>query len=375
MERVLLTEADVVKLVQRLYGLQTTKQTILASYDDVNIRVIVNGTSRNRHIKEVSEDGYVLKVLNTVDSKKVEFVGAMHAAIEKVSRAGIVTSHPVPNIHGQFHSTECLQSRSGKEGCMFLVRLFQFVPGDLLEGKTYTSQLCFEAGQLAGQLSNVLKDFEHPGLVNHSRHWNLREVVNLGDKIDSIVDLEDRKLVREVVEQFKQNVVGNANNLLKGTVHADLNEGNIIVKGSEVSTEGEKSMEFHVHGVLDFGDLVHEYIVYEIAIVTAYMMIESTILDSIDVAGHTLAGYIKELQLPAADCNVLKECICARLAQSFTYGSHEHKLDPTNTYCLRTSEKGWPVLRRLWKIPKHELYAKWAEILHGYSLTANFENC
>lgn len=62
-----------------------------------------------------------------------------------------------------------------------------------------------------------LKDFDHPGLINHSRHWNLREVADLDtDKIDSIPDMENRRLVRDVVEQFRQNVVGNAE-LLKGT--------------------------------------------------------------------------------------------------------------------------------------------------------------
>ena len=77
MERALLTEGDVCQLVQRLYGLQTIKQTALASYDDVNIQVNVKSTSTNKFIREVSEDGYVLKVLNTLDSKKVNFVGKL----------------------------------------------------------------------------------------------------------------------------------------------------------------------------------------------------------------------------------------------------------------------------------------------------------
>ncbi|XP_060566895.1 hydroxylysine kinase-like [Ruditapes philippinarum] len=348
MERALLTADDVCQLVQRLYGLRTIKQKTLASYDDVNIHVMVDVKSSNNYIKGVSEDGYVLKVLNTVDSSKVNFVGAMHAAIEQVSKAGIVTSHPVPNIQGELYSTESLNSRSGKEGCTFLVRLFQFEPG----------------------LS--LTNFEHPGLVNHSRHWNLREVMNMGDKIDCITDVGDRELVKDVVKHFTQNVAGNAGNLLQGCVHGDLNEGNIIVNGVEVSTASGTNTEYHVHGVLDFGDLVHELIVYELGIAIAYMMIETTTLEPIEAAGHTLAGYFNTFPLPAADCQVIKECICARLAQSVTYGSYEHKLDPSNTYCLRTSEKGWPVLRRLWKIPKSELYTYWEQILQNYSLKANF---
>jgi hydroxylysine kinase len=75
MERALLMADDVCQLVQRLYGLRTIKQKTLASYDDVNIHVMVDVKSSNNYIKGVSEDGYVLKVLNTVDSSKVNFVG------------------------------------------------------------------------------------------------------------------------------------------------------------------------------------------------------------------------------------------------------------------------------------------------------------
>ena len=46
---------------------------------------------------------------------------------------------------------------SGKKDCKFLVRLFQFVPGDILTDKPYTPELCFEVGQLAGKLSSILK--------------------------------------------------------------------------------------------------------------------------------------------------------------------------------------------------------------------------
>lgn len=167
-------------------------------------------------------------------------------------------------------------------------------------------------------------------------------------------------------------------NIVAGAIHADLNEGNIIVQRS-VTPRGQNTdnlvhAEYHVHGVLDFGDLVNEFLVYEIAIAMAYMMMESKTLDHIDVAGHTLAGYIAELQLPSVDCNVLKECVCARMVQSFTYGAHTYKLDPSNTYCLNTSKKGWPLLRNLWTVPKPELYAKWKHILQSYSLLADF-NC
>ncbi|KAL4231984.1 hypothetical protein ACF0H5_009561 [Mactra antiquata] len=367
MERAVVTDSEVADLLQGLYGLRVRHQTPLNSYDDINIHVEIEEDFNNVYISEVSTDGYVLKILNSVDSNKVDFIGAMHGAIEVVCKSGIQTSYPTPNIHGQLYTLKSLQSQTG-ENCMFLVRLFKFIPGELLEGKHYTLQLCYDVGQLAGQLDKALKGFHHPCLENHSRHWNLREVASLDDKIKHIEDENDRLLIRDVVEQFKTNVMNNQA-LTRGVIHADLNEGNILVKPLEDVSNA--SVEYRVTGVLDFGDLVDEFIVYEVAIAIAYMIIESTGMDIIDVAGHTLAGYLKAMELSKPDIRVLKVCICARMAQSFTYGAFERHKDPNNLYCLNTSKKGWPKLRQLWQIPTQVLFERWKQIMVHYGLECN----
>lgn len=369
MAKASLTQNNVVSLVERLYGLDVSAQKMLNSYDDVNVHVSMKDQHSNKFIRHVAKDGYVLKVLNEEDSRKDAFVGAMHAAIKAVAAAGIPTSVPVSNLHGEEYSLQRLPNNNGSHSS-FLVRLFQYVPGEMLEGKTLTPDLCFQVGQLAARLDKALKGFSHPGLVDHSRHWNLPEVVNMENKIDSIENPGDRQLVRDVVNQFKQNVLEQYDRLTTGVIHADLNEGNIIVKRTNDSTDVKST--FCVQGVLDFGDLVHGLLVYEVSITIAYMMIESTELDPLEAAGHTLAGYAKELTLSPADFNVLKECISARMAQSFTYGAHNHKLDPTNTYCLRTQRTGWPKLKQMWNMPKPELYGLWARILGQYGVEIDF---
>ena len=73
--RPVLTCDDVVGVVASVYGLRVTKQTTLNSYDDVNIRVLAEERCDNKFIKEVATDGYVLKILNSADSKKTAFIG------------------------------------------------------------------------------------------------------------------------------------------------------------------------------------------------------------------------------------------------------------------------------------------------------------
>jgi len=159
-------------------------------------------------------------------------------------------------------------------------------------------------------------------------------------------------------------------------VHGDLNEGNIIVQKS-VSSKAisnpndvkDSNLHYDVIGVLDFGDLVHEYLVYEIGITMAYMMIESKDgLDPLEAGGHVLAGYLHDLDLLDIDRDVTKECVCARLAQSLLYGAMEHKKNPDNQYCLKTSVRGWPLLRLIWGLSKNTLYEKWNAIITSYGI-------
>ncbi|XP_052773482.1 hydroxylysine kinase-like [Mya arenaria] len=369
MERPVLEEHDVMRVVFDAYGMRVTKQMFLDSYDDVNILVHVSDLSTNENIVKVSPNGYVFKVLNTVDSKREEFVDVMHGAIECVARAEIVTSRPVLTKDGRQYILQRFPNKTG-ETKEFLVRLFEFVPGETLDNKPYTADLCFQVGMMAAKIDRALKDFYPDALKCHTRHWNLREVGDLGSLVDVIDDGEDRKLIRDVIREFKTNVLENSQ-LQRGAIHGDLNEGNIIVRRRETQdgTLSTTPSEYGVIGVLDFGDLVYEYHVFEISITMAYMMIESKHgLDPLDAGGHVLAGYLSVFDLNGADTKVIKECIAARLAQSFTYGALEHKKNPSNTYCLKTADRGWPVLRKLWSMSKKELFGHWNEILKCYDI-------
>ena len=75
MQRASLSREEVRALVQNLYGLTVTRYDELNSYDDVNLHVYVTSSSQNPNITDVLPEGYVLKILNSVDSTKVNFIG------------------------------------------------------------------------------------------------------------------------------------------------------------------------------------------------------------------------------------------------------------------------------------------------------------
>ena len=174
---------------------------------------------------------------------------------------------------------------------------------------------------------------------------------------------------------------------IPGVIHGDINDQNLLVKpGTHLDVSQLSACEsvlginnftandiYSVVGVLDFGDSVYKYQVFDIAITMMYMILQKDNLDLIDVGGITLAGYLSILQLPFFDLTVLKECICGRFAQSLVYGAYEYNLDPSNKYVLQTSAKGWLILRQLWPIPKKTLYEKWRTMLNNFNINVNLD--
>jgi hydroxylysine kinase len=73
--RCLLSDEQARDLSKRLYGLTVTKTKEFNGYDDRNFHLTVTEDCNNRFIGEVWPHGYVLKIVNTLDSKKPDYLG------------------------------------------------------------------------------------------------------------------------------------------------------------------------------------------------------------------------------------------------------------------------------------------------------------
>lgn len=91
--------------------------------------------------------------------------------------------------------------------------------------------------------------------------------------------------------------------MLPGYIHGDFNEQNIIVRATD-----EDPSNYHIDGVIDFGDIQHTCFVFELAITIMYMMLEVRIMDPNEVAGHILAGYTTHRAITDDEWNILKVC-------------------------------------------------------------------
>ena len=138
----------------------------------------------------------------------------------------------------------------------------------------------------------------------------------------------------------------------------------------EVPDQDDIPRESRIHdvsGILDFSDGTKSYFILDVAICISYLSIECEDGSQTKVGGHFLAGYLEYFSINEREMDCLKTLVCCRLCQSLVYGAHSYLQQPENEYLLTTSDRGWPLLRKLWKIDKNDLLQIWKTVISAYN--------
>ncbi|XP_076460336.1 hydroxylysine kinase-like isoform X2 [Babylonia areolata] len=385
-----MSEDTVRTLVRDLYGLHVLSCRELDSYDDRNFHVRVEAgrpeAVRNAHLGEVWPHGYVLKVLNSLDSRRPEVIEAKTAMTLAAAEQGFPSPRPVPAVSGQLHvlqplvrersdtaekSTRTEQETEEKE--VFLIRLMEFLPGTILASVTLTPDLSFQVGQYAARLDHVLQDVDDSKFPELVVNWNMQNVPSLRNLTCYLDDAKMSSVVTEIIDAFETKVLNCQGGLRKALIHSDFNDHNILVEpvdnpadhqSTDQSTPPSPAMR--VCGILDYGDSTKSWLLIEIAIAMAYLILLCpSDLDPDEMAGHALAGYLSELPLTKAELELIPLTICARFSHTLTFGYQRRVQDADNVYCMVHAQRVWSHLERLWFRPVRDTMAVWEEVARG----------
>ncbi|XP_026735537.1 hydroxylysine kinase isoform X2 [Trichoplusia ni] len=343
-------------LVERLYGISVLELTELNGYDDKNYKIIEDPNVKNPLITSHSENGYVLKIMNSMDSQNVGVVEAQNEIMNFLATRSVTCPKPVRNVFGHLHSVERL---GGKQHA---VRLLEFVPGELLQAVPKSEALLYQLGEFVANLDNKLQNFNHSGLAGREHMWMLTQVPELEKFKYVIKDAEKLDLAEEVIEEFKYAIVPRLDELEKGVIHGDVNEMNVLVG----LKPGGSNSDYRITGIIDFGDIQYSYYVFELAITMTYMML---ITGDLKAGGYVLAGYTVNRRLPDDEYRLLKTLISSRLVQSLILGAYTLEQDPNNTYVTSTEKaNGWELLKKIRKskATEHGDPTDWKEIANEY---------
>lgn len=331
-------------LLKKLYGLKAIKVTELNSYDDRNYYVLSAELHENRHATVLSKHGYVLKIVNSLDSKKGRVIDAQTEMLIYLNQQNISCPLPVKNLNGTYYSLENLEADRSTEN--YAVRLLVYQPGELLHRVPITNQLLRNVGSFTAKLDNVLLGFSHPAYDDHKTLWMLTSVPKLRQFTYALENSLERDLAHQVILAFEKNVLCVTSQLEQGMIHGDLNEQNIVMKpnGSDIAA------------VIDFGDSYRTCLIFELAIVLCYMILQA---GDLAMGKHVIEGYQEVRKLTDLEKRILKVTVCARICQSLVMGVYSYLQDPQNDYLLVTQKSGWTLLKELWPLSEEEALRKW----------------
>lgn len=128
--------------------------------------------------------------------------------------------------------------------------------------------------------------------------------------------------------------------------------------GFLVSNDGTQ-----IVGIIDFGDSLYSATVAELAITTAYAILDRD--DPLAVAKALIEAYTHKAPLTPQEQPHLHTLTAARLCQSVIMGAYSYSCNPGNEYLLVTAHPGWQALGFLVGMGSEDIAAfnSWAAVV------------
>ncbi len=264
---------------------------------------------QNFRIRPESGDGIILKILGPdEDAATVEF---QTGALEHI--AVMDPALPVPRVHRTLNG-EAYTRVNDDAGVAHIVRALRFQPGRIMEGVEPGAALLRNTGATLARLNRALANYFHPA-AGQRIVWDLRRIVELRPSAGLIEPAATRALVEGVLDRFIAFMPEMAR-LRHQMVHNDLHPGNLLIDDAASA----------ITGLLDFGDMIHAPLVFDIAVTAAETT--GTSMSPIDYAAEVIAGYNAVTPLEDDEFPALFEAIIARHAQSATIHAWRRHNDP-----------------------------------------------
>jgi 4-aminobutyrate aminotransferase-like enzyme/Ser/Thr protein kinase RdoA (MazF antagonist) len=301
-----------------------------------SVKELTSERDQNFLIETESGELYVLKIAASAEHREtLEFQNAVMTHLSGRVRSGFI-----PQAR-ETRTGETIATIDDAGGIPHFVRLLTFMPAALLaEVKPHTPELLRGLGRILADIDKALDGFSHPAMSRNLK-WDLQGALWIKDYTHHIGNPGRRAIVEQIISQFERNVATQTGNLRTSVVHNDANDYNVLVN---VGGRGDQS----IAGVIDFGDMLHTYTASEVAVASAYAMLDKA--NPFGAAAEIIAGYHEVFPFTELELEVLYTLICMRLAVSVTNSALQQRLHPENTYLLVSERPAWELLERLSRV-------------------------
>ena len=310
-------QEDIQTLLNSSYGIQGTIQPLVGEFD------------LNFYIEDENKR-YLLKVMRP--ECDTALVDMQCQALEHLAtrQPDLPLQRLIRTQEGSPRTT--FTDNTGNER---IVWLLSFLPGRPM-GETcpHTRHLLTQIGYTLAQIDLALAGFQHPACLRELK-WNLRRAAWIQPYLDQIEGKRRRLLVAIIVETFVENVAPQMEQLRRQAIYNDANDYNLLVDYDEGGLQ-------RLSGVIDFGDMSDTTLVGEVAIASAYAMMDKE--NPLTAAEAIVSGYHRHLPLQDEELALVFPLILTRLAVSVTNSAIARHERPDDPYVTISEAPAWRLL-------------------------------
>ncbi|MCH7821081.1 MAG: phosphotransferase [Proteobacteria bacterium] len=279
--------ADVRSVLQEQYDL------------DGELRALVSERDQNFRVKNNDGRCYVFKIANAAEPEDV--TDFQIQTLLHIENAGCPVA--TPRIIRTVAGAVATKIGDGSGECV--CRIVSYVPGIPFSTVEPNARLAADLGASAAALDNSLLGFEHDA-DQHLLLWHMQRATELRDLLANIANIDLRNMVGTCLDDFERNVLPMHSSLRSQVIHGDLNPDNVLVA---------QTCPDSIAGVIDFGDIVHGPMIFEVAIAASYLRVKE---DPPALIAPFVAGFDKVTTLEAVELELLFDLVRTRLAASIT---------------------------------------------------------
>lgn len=314
--------ADAARLARDLYGLDAAASPLPSERDQNFLLTTVAGR-------------FVLKVANAAEDRAM--LEAQNAAMAHVANRIAFCPRVLPTRAGGAIGLA--------PGGAHLVRLVTYLPGvPFAEAGVRTPALFESLGRAVGRLDAALADFEHPA-IHRDFHWDL---ANAASVIREHLPLVREDAHRDLVDRLSTsalNAIGpRVAAFRRSAIHNDANDWNVLVSNPDARAANFESRIPNpgIVGIIDFGDMVHSWMVADPAVAVAYAILDAT--DPLATADTIVGGYHAEYPLRDEEAASVFPLAALRLCMSACIAAWQQQQRPDDEYLAVSQE---PIRRTL----------------------------
>ena len=319
-----MTTIQAADIVSNIFNIRGNAQTLPGEID-LNFLITVNPSEK-----------YVLKVEST--TRSLVNLQLQNEMLQHLAQKKIPLKIPrlVVNKHG-----EDITEYTTSTGQNVYLRLLTWVEGRLLAKVNPQNEKLLESlGETCGYLSQNLKHFDHKG-AHREFKWDSSNALWIKDQLDIFPDEEKKELVKHFLDLFEKEFLPIQADLPKSVSYNDANDYNVLVNYNLANPT--------IVGVIVFGDATYTHTINEVAIASAYALMEKP--DPLATACTVIKGYHTIFPITEKECAAIFPLIAARLIISVTVSAINQKATPNNQYLQISARPAWALLKKLKSIP------------------------